>query len=163
MQNQILIFTNSQFGEIRTIKGENIEPWFVGKDVATLLGYKDASKAICDRVDEEDKTSLLIQQSGSNYKAKTSFINESGLYSLILSSKHPQAKAFKHWVTSEVLPSIRNHGVYLSDQSLENARRLGYCLLWRSTSRVCSKSKFVACLSCSIVMPYSKIARSILC
>ncbi len=86
---------------------------FVGKDVATVLGYKDPSRALFDRVDVEDKTSLLIQQSGSNYKANTIFINESGLYALILSSKLPQAREFKHWVTAEVLPQIRKTGGYI--------------------------------------------------
>ena len=91
---EIQIFENEQFGQLRgmTIEGE---PWFVGKDVAQVLGYKDASKAVCNRVDKEDKTTLPIQQCGSNYKSQTTFINESGLYSLILSSKLPKAREFK--------------------------------------------------------------------
>ena len=92
---------------------------FVGKDVATALGYKNPSNALQVHVDSEDKTSYLIQVSGSNYKANTLFVNESGLYSLILSSKLPQAKAFKRWVTSEVLPAIRQTGKYeLTSQQL---------------------------------------------
>ena len=114
MENHMMIFKNPAFGEVRSIKGENNTPWFVGKDIASILGYKDASRAIYDHVDEEDKTSLVIQQSGSNYKAKTTLINESGLYALILGSKLPQAKAFKRWVTSEVLPSIRKDGGYIA-------------------------------------------------
>ena len=90
------------FGEVRTMTNENGETFFVGKDVAKALGYKNPSNALLSHVDDEDKTSYLIQVSGSNYKANTLFINESGLYSLILSSKLPQAKAFKRWVTSEV-------------------------------------------------------------
>ena len=86
---------------------------FVGKDVAQALGYKNPSNALQVHVDSEDKTSYLIQVSGSNYKANTLFVNESGLYSLILSSKLPQAKAFKRWVTSEVLPQIRQTGGYI--------------------------------------------------
>ena len=106
----IQIFKNEQFGEIRTIIKDN-EPWFVGKDVAKVLGYKNASKAIDDHVDEGDKLnnvslSSLGQRGGW-------IINESGLYSLILSSKLPQAKEFKRWVTSEVLPQIRKTGGYI--------------------------------------------------
>ena len=86
---------------------EKGETFFVGKDVATALGYKNPSNALQVHVDEEDKTSYLIQVSGSNYKANTLMINESVLYALVLSSKLPQAKVFKHWVTSEVLPQIR--------------------------------------------------------
>ena len=82
------------------------EPLFCGKDVAVALGYKKPENAIAVHVEDEDKTSTLIQGSGSNYKSKTTFINESGLYALILSSKLESARRFKHWVTSEVLPSI---------------------------------------------------------
>ena len=92
---------------------ENGETFFVGKDVAKALGYKNPSNALLSHVDDEDKTSYLIQVSGSNYKANTMFVNESGLYSLVLSSKLPQAKEFKRWVTSEVLPQIRQTGGYL--------------------------------------------------
>lgn len=77
---------------------------FVGKDVAKVLGYKTPSNAIAIHVDEEDKTSYLIQVSGSNYKSNPTFINESGLYALVLASKLPNARRFKHWVTSQVLP-----------------------------------------------------------
>jgi prophage antirepressor-like protein len=86
---------------------------FVGKDVATALGYKNPSNALQVHVDSEDKTSYLIQVSGSNYKANTLFVNESGLYALILSSKLEKAKAFKRWVTAEVLPQIRKTGGYI--------------------------------------------------
>ena len=89
---------------------ENGEVLFVGKDVATALGYSKSRNALAAHVDEEDKTTALIQGPGSNYKSKAVLINESGLYSLILSSKLPQAKAFKRWVTSEVLPQIRKTG-----------------------------------------------------
>ncbi len=85
----------------------------MGEDVAEILGYAKPENAIANHVDEEDKTSTLIQGSGSNYKSKTIIINESGLYSLILSSKLPKAKEFKRWVTSEVLPSIRKTGGYV--------------------------------------------------
>ena len=108
----IQIFTSEIFGEIRTCQVNN-QIMFVGKDVATALGYKNPSNALQVHVDSEDKTSYLIQVSGSNYKANTLFVNESGLYSLVLSSKLPQAKAFKRWVTNEVLPQIRKTGGYI--------------------------------------------------
>ena len=110
---EIQIFKNPQFAEIRVMVKDG-EPWFVGKDVASVLGYKSPSVAICENVDSEDKTTFVISESGSKYKSKTTFINESGLYSLILSSKLPQAKEFKRWVTSEVLPQIRKTGAYLT-------------------------------------------------
>lgn len=113
--NELIIFNNEEFGEIRTITIDG-EPWFVGKDVAAALGYKDPSSAVSKNVDLEDKTTLLIQQDGSNYKSRTTFINESGLYALIFGSKLESAKSFKHWVTSEVLPSIRKTGKYEQKQ-----------------------------------------------
>ena len=112
MNTNIQIFKNEVFGEIRTITNETGETFFVGKDVATALGYKNPSNALQVHVDSEDKTSYLIQVSGSNYKANTLFVNESGLYALILSSKLEQARQFKRWVTSEVLPAIRKTGRY---------------------------------------------------
>ena len=110
---EIQVFKNDRFGEVRTMV-INDEPWFVGKDVASVLGYVFPRRALYNHVDEEDKTTVLIQHPGSNYKSKTMFINESGLYSLILSSKLQQAKEFKRWVTSEVLPQIRKTGAYLT-------------------------------------------------
>ena len=98
---------------------ENGEVLFVGKDVAKALGYAKPENAIAVHVDKEDKTSTLIQGSGSNYKSKAVLINESGLYSLILSSKLPQAKAFKRWVTAEVLPQIRKTGGYIPTHDAE--------------------------------------------
>lgn len=106
MEPQLFKFKGRQ---VRTVTvGE--EPYFVGKDVAEILGYKKPENAIANHVDDEDKTTTLIQGNGSNYKSKAVIINESGLYSLILGSKLPQAKEFKHWVTSEVLPTIRKLG-----------------------------------------------------
>lgn len=104
-------FSNNEFGEIRALEINN-EPWFVGKDVAKVLGYSRATKAIQDRVDEEDKDVVLIQDSIGRMQ-NTPIINESGLYSLIISSKLPSAKKFKRWVTSEVLPAIRRTGGYI--------------------------------------------------
>ena len=94
------------------MNNEKGETFFVGKDIAEALGYAKPENAIYIHVDNEDKTTTLIQGTGSNYKSKAVIINESGLYALILSSKLPQAKAFKRWVTSDVLPQIRKTGAY---------------------------------------------------
>ena len=118
--NDLQIFSNEEFGSIRTVTIDN-ELWFVGKDVAAILGYAKPENAVASHIDTEDKTSTLIQGNGTNYKSKAIIINESGLYSLILSSKMPNAKRFKHWVTSEILPSIRKHGAYMTEQALEQA------------------------------------------
>lgn len=107
--NELQVFKNQEFGLVRTLT-LNDEPWFVGKDVASILKYTNTTKAIRDHVDEEDKLTERIVLSGQNREAI--FINESGLYSLILSSKMPSAKKFKRWVTSEVLPALRKTGQY---------------------------------------------------
>ena len=113
MKKEIQKFRNEQFGEIRTMVDEKGEPWFVGKDVAEKLGYSNTRDALKKHVEEEDKTTVAICDTGSNYKSQAVVINESGLYSLVLASKLPQAKAFKRWVTSEVLPQIRKTGGYI--------------------------------------------------
>lgn len=110
--NDIEIFRNEQFGEVRTTVINN-EPWFVGRDIAEILGYTNPRKAIIDHVDEEDKTDGVTIRDSIGREQNPIFINESGLYSLILSSKMPQAKTFKRWVTSEVLPQIRKTGGYI--------------------------------------------------
>lgn len=102
MENQIKVFENTEFGSVRTIEVNN-EPYFVGKDVAEILGYSNPRKAIIDHVDEEDKTDGVTIRDSIGREQNPICINESGLYSLILSSKLPTAKKFKHWVTSEVL------------------------------------------------------------
>ena len=108
----ITIFNHKAFGQIRTMTNEKGETFFVGKDIASALGYSKPENAVAVHVDSDDKTTTLIQGTGSNYKTKVVIINESGLYALILSSKLQQAKVFKHWVTSEVLPEIRKSGRY---------------------------------------------------
>lgn len=115
--NEMKVFENSEFGSIRTVNIDN-EPYFVGKDVANILGYKDLNKAISMHVDDDDKklndkSSLSFGQRGAT------LINESGLYSLILSSKLPNAKRFKRWVTNEVLPSVRQTGAYMTPETIE--------------------------------------------
>ncbi|MFR1598902.1 MAG: Bro-N domain-containing protein [Coprobacillus cateniformis] len=106
---ELQIFNNKEFGEVRSLVINN-EPWFVGKDVAEALGYKNSKNAVPTHVDEEDKLSTQIEYTGQ--KRNVTVINESGLYSLILSSKLPNAKKFKRWVTSEVLPTLRKTGSY---------------------------------------------------
>ena len=117
--NELQVFKNQEFGSVRTLV-INSEPWFVGKDVADVLGYKNTKDALAKHVDAEDKLGSQIATSGQN--RNMTIINESGLYCLVLSSKLPSAKKFKRWVTSEVLPALRKTGQYqvkeLSGQEL---------------------------------------------
>ena len=115
MSTEIKNFTNEEFGTVRSTV-INGEPYFVGKDVADILGYQNGSRDINRHVEEEDRCKIMVFD--GNQDKETIVINESGLYSLILSSKMPKAKQFKHWVTSDVLPSIRKHGMYAADELL---------------------------------------------
>lgn len=115
--NELKLFENQEFGKIRVVVVYG-EPWFVGKDVAEALGYKNPQEAIRTHVDEEDKGVSEILTPGG--KQTVPIINRSGVYSLILSSKLPTAKKFKRWVTSEVLPSIERHGLYATEQLLND-------------------------------------------
>lgn len=115
--NEVQIFNNEEFGRVRTLVIDG-EPWFVGKDVAEILGYSNTRKALADHVDEEDKGVTKCDTLGG--VQDLTVINESGLYGLILSSKMPNAKKFKHWVTCEVLPAIRKHGIYATDNVIDN-------------------------------------------
>lgn len=133
MDNNIKVFENSEFGKVRTVVLNN-EPWFIGKDVAEILGYSNTNKAIQVHVDDEDKfirssrgtemgklfTSLKEMQEKLG-RQDNWFISESGVYSLIFGSKLPTAKKFKRWVTSEVLPSIRKHGAYMTEDTIKKA------------------------------------------
>lgn len=111
--NELRVFDNEEFGQVRVIS-INSEPWFVGKDVATALKYKNTRVAIQDNVDEEDKVVTKVTTPGGTQE--TMVINESGVYSLIFGCHLPEAKKFKHWVTSEVLPSINKNGGYIANQ-----------------------------------------------
>lgn len=124
MSNNIMIFENESFGKVRTIMIDN-EPWFIGKDVAEKLGYKNSRDALIAHIDNEDKSDVGIHDGSQNRKMV--IINESGLYSLILSSKMPNAKKFKRWVTSEILPEIRKSGHYLgkADSALRKLESSG--------------------------------------
>lgn len=127
--NELQIFKSPEFGQVRTVTIDG-EPWLVGKDVATALGYSNPSNAVVTHVDDEDKTTYSFQVSGSNYKTKATLINESGLYSLVLSSKLPTAKKFKRWITSEVLPAIRKTGGYIANaETMTDAEIMSKALL----------------------------------
>ena len=115
--NDLQIFNNVEFGQIRTITKDN-EVWFVGRDIAEALGYSDTNKAVAMHVDDEDKQLNDITSQSFGQRGAT-IINEYGLYSLVLSSKLSSAKKFKRWITSEVLPSIRKHGGYLTPAKIE--------------------------------------------
>ena len=112
--NDLQVFNNPEFGEIRAVEIDG-EPWFVGKDVAAALGYSDTAQAVRKHVDDEDKG--VVDSTTPGGVQKVAIINESGVYSLIFSSKLESAKKFKRWVTSEVLPSIRRHGAYVAPQA----------------------------------------------
>ena len=119
MNNNLMIFENPEFGELRSLR-MNGEPWFVGRDVAMALGYgkgKSLNNAVSKHVDDEDKGVTEMMTPGG--KQNVIIINESGLYALVLSSKLERAKKFKRWVTAEVLPSIRKHGAYMTDSLLD--------------------------------------------
>lgn len=116
MSNQLQVFKNKEFGEIRALVIDN-EPWFIGKDLAECLGYSNTRDAIRRHVDKEDKAEVAFHDGRQNRRATG--VNESGLYSLILSSQLPTAKQFKRWVTSEVLPTIRKHGAYMTPEKIE--------------------------------------------
>lgn len=119
--NEIQVFENTDFGNVRVVE-YNGEPYFVAKEVCDILGYTNSRKAIADHVDEEDKGVTKCDTPGG--KQNITIINESGLYSLIIGSKLPEAKKFKHWVTSEVLPSIRKTGKYSARKEPDEAKLL---------------------------------------
>ncbi|MEB9828809.1 phage antirepressor [Bacillus cereus] len=115
--NQLQVFNNKEFGQVRTVvQGEEV--WFIAKDVCDVLEIRNSRQAMA-RLDEDEKSGVTINDGSQN--RTLSSVNESGLYSLILTSRKPQAKAFKKWVTSEVIPSIRKYGAYMIDQVLEQA------------------------------------------
>ena len=118
--SELQVFNNAEFGSVRSLM-VNGEPFFVGKDVAEILGYSNPQKALRDHVDEEDRT---VNESFTVNGTMGMLINESGLYSLILRSQLPSAKRFKRWVTSEVLPAIRKHGVFVMDDIVNNTDAL---------------------------------------
>lgn len=134
--NELRIFNNADFGDIRTVEQDG-GIWFVGKDVAEALGYSNPSNAVISHVDDEDKLRTQIKYAGQN--REVSIINESGLYSLVLSSKLPSAQAFKRWITSEVIPSIRKTGSYNkpSKQPTTQQEQRAKAMLLNAQSRQC--------------------------
>ncbi len=136
--NNLQIFRNTEFGEVRVVDKDG-EPWFVGKDVADILGYQNGSRDINRHVDEEDRQNY--QNGTLETNRGVTIINESGLYSLILSSKLPTAKKFKHWVTQEVLPSIRKHGGYINGQEQMTDEELLSRALLMAQSKIEEKNK----------------------
>lgn len=134
--NELRIFNNADFGDILTVEQDG-GIWFVGKDVAEALGYSNPSNAVISHVDDEDKLRTQIKYAGQN--REVSIINESGLYSLVLSSKLPSAKAFKRWITSEVIPSIRKTGSYNkpSKQPTTQQEQRAKAMLLNAQSRQC--------------------------
>ena len=143
--NGMKIFKHPQFGNLTVIKKADDELWFIGKEVAEKLGYNDTAQAIRKRVDAEDKGGVEMTTPGGKQKFIT--INESGLYSLILSSKLPSAKEFKHWVTAEVLPSIRKNGAYIRNQENMTPEQLVAAGLIAAQKIIESKEKEIALLN----------------
>lgn len=144
--NEIQLFTNPEFGEIRTVE-VNGDIWFVGADIASVLGYSNVRDAIAKHIDDEDKATVAIHD-GRQSRNMTA-INESGVYALIFGSKLDKAKKFKHWVTSEVLPAIRKHGAYVPTQTdrtsldiqLLNARTMNANVYLSLIDRIDTKSE----------------------
>ena len=134
--NDLQIFSNPDFGDVRTVTIDG-EPWFVGKDVATALGYSNHRQAIINHIDEEDKLDGVSIRDSIGREQTPVLINESGLYSLILLSKLPAAKKFKHWITSEVLPQIRKNGSYVitACDEIDNKERIQIARLIAFTPR----------------------------
>ena len=139
--NELKIFENAEFGTIRTFVIDN-EPWFVGKDVAEILGYTNKRKAILDHVDDDDKGVTKCDTLGGTQEM--TIINESGLYSLTLSSKLPSAKSFKRWITSEVIPSIRKNGGYIFGQNSLSDDELLAKALMVAQNKITERDKIIA-------------------
>lgn len=140
MNNSIQIFNNKAFGTIRTMVDSKGETFFVGMDVAKALGYTNTRDALAKHVEKDDKTTVAIRDTGSAYKSQAVMINESGLYSLILSSKLPSAKAFKRWVTSEVLPQIRRTGGYIPTKDSRTGEALSETQIIKVAENIMQKT-----------------------
>lgn len=153
--NELKVFNNPEFGTIRTIE-QNGEPWFVGKDVAEVLGYSDTAQAIRKHVEEEDKG--VVEMTTPGGKQPLTVINESGLYSLVLSSKLPTAKKFKRWVTSEVLPSIRKHGGYVAGQEHMSDEELMAKALLMAQKTIADRDARISALQVEVAVAQPKAA-----
>lgn len=153
--NELKIFSNPDFGTIRTIE-QNGEPWFVGKDVAEVLGYSDTAQAIRKHVEEEDKG--VVEMTTPGGKQPLTVINESGLYSLILSSKLPTAKKFKRWVTAEVLPAIRKNGGYIAGQEHMSDEELMAKALLMAQKTIADRDARISALQVEVAVAQPKAA-----
>lgn len=153
--NELKVFNNPEFGTIRTIE-QNGEPWFVGKDVAEVLGYSDTAQAIRKHVEEEDKG--VVEMTTPGGKQPLTVINESGLYSLVLSSKLPKAKKFKRWVTSEVLPAIRKHGGYVAGQEHMSDEELMAKALLMAQKTIADRDARISALQVEVAVAQPKAA-----
>lgn len=159
MENQMQIFNNEQFGDVRTALINN-EPWFSGKDIALVLGYSNPQKAVRDHVDDEDRT---VNDSFTVHGTPIILINESGLYSLIISSKLPEAKAFKRWITHEVIPAIRKTGGYIAGEENMTDDELVAKALLITAEKLKQREARIAALSAQIEedRPYTRFGKSI--
>lgn len=154
--NELKIFSNPDFGEVRTLSIDG-EPWFVGKDVADILGYTNPRDALAKHVDDEDKNTVAICD-GTPGNPNTTVISESGLYSLVLSSKLPTAKKFKRWVTSEVLPAIRKHGGYIAGQEAMTAEELMAKALLVAQKTIADRDARISALQVEVAVAQPKAA-----
>lgn len=154
--NELKIFNNPDFGEVRTLSIDG-EPWFVGKDVADILGYTNPRDALAKHVDDEDKNTVAICD-GTPGNPNTTVINESGLYSLVLSSKLPTAKKFKRWVTSEVLPAIRKHGGYVAGQEHMSDEELMAKALLMAQKTIADRDARISALQVEVAVAQPKAA-----
>lgn len=154
--NELKIFSNPDFGEVRTLSIDG-EPWFVGKDVADILGYTNPRDALAKHVDDEDKNTVAICD-GTPGNPNTTVINESGLYSLVLSSKLPTAKKFKRWVTSEVLPSIRKHGGYIAGQEAMTPEELMAKAILMAQKTIADRDARISALQVEVAVAQPKAA-----
>lgn len=154
--NKLKIFSNPDFGEVRTLNIDG-EPWFVGKDVADILGYTNPRDALAKHVDDEDKNTVAICD-GTPGNPNTTVINESGLYSLVLSSKLPTAKKFKRWVTAEVLPAIRKNGGYVAGQEHMSDEELMAKALLMAQKTIADRDARISALQVEVAVAQPKAA-----
>ena len=152
--NELQTFTNDSFGEVRTVLKDN-EPWFVAADVCRALEIGNPSQAV-SRLDEDEKfTTLISNESAASGKSSLSFINEPGLYSLVLGSRKPEARAFKRWITHEVVPTIRRHGMYATNELLDNPD-----LLIEAATRIKVQREKIAALETTVAVQSQQLAEA---
>ena len=161
MSTEIKIFKNEMFGEVRTMTNEKGETFFVGKDVAQALGYSNTRKALLDHVDKEDREDEVTIRDAIGREQKATFINESGLYALVLSSKLPQTKEFKRWVTAEVLPQIRQTGGYLPTRNPRTGEALTESELVEAANKIVARTIARSNLPADDCLTATQVAQSL--